>query len=79
MTHHQALQDFPNIRQVLPHKNNKINLPILQKVLKMMFPWQLHYSLSVNALYKEDLSSLILHHLKPGDLEIFKYVKWLIC
>jgi hypothetical protein len=27
MTHHQALQDFPDTRQVSLHKNNKINLP----------------------------------------------------
>jgi hypothetical protein len=27
MTHHQALQSFPDASQVLLHKNNKINLP----------------------------------------------------
>jgi hypothetical protein len=29
MTRHQALQDFPDMSQVLLYKNNKINLPIL--------------------------------------------------
>lgn len=29
MTHCQALQDFPDMRQVLFHKVNKINLPTL--------------------------------------------------
>jgi hypothetical protein len=37
MIHRQALQDFPDTTQVSLYKNNKINLPILQGVLKMVF------------------------------------------
>jgi hypothetical protein len=29
MTHRQAEQDFPNVRQVSLHTSNKINLPVL--------------------------------------------------
>jgi hypothetical protein len=29
MTHCEALEDFPNIRQISLHKNNKINFPVL--------------------------------------------------
>jgi hypothetical protein len=36
MTHREALQYFPDTIQVSLHKNNKINLPLLQDVLKMM-------------------------------------------
>jgi hypothetical protein len=39
-THRQALQDFPDTTQVSLYKNNKINSPMLQEVLKMMSPWQ---------------------------------------
>jgi hypothetical protein len=33
ITHPQALQDFPDMSQVPLHKNNKINLPVLQQFL----------------------------------------------
>jgi hypothetical protein len=33
MTHRQVLQGFPDTSQVLLHKNNKINLRVLQQFL----------------------------------------------
>jgi uncharacterized membrane protein len=35
MTHHQALQDFPDASQVSLHENNKMKLPVLQEGLKV--------------------------------------------
>jgi hypothetical protein len=36
MTHRQGLQFFPDTVQTSLHKNNKINKPALQDVLKML-------------------------------------------
>jgi hypothetical protein len=36
ITHRQALQYFPDTSQVSHYRNNKINLPVLQEVLKVM-------------------------------------------
>jgi hypothetical protein len=49
-THRQALQDPPDTSQVSLHKNNKINLLLLQEVLKMTFLWQMRSGVSVNAM-----------------------------
>jgi hypothetical protein len=36
MTQPQSLQDFPDTSQVSLHKNDKINIPTLQEMQKMM-------------------------------------------
>jgi hypothetical protein len=36
MTHCRALQDFRNMNQVLLHRNDKINLPVLSEAHTMM-------------------------------------------
>jgi hypothetical protein len=51
MTHSQMKQDFPNMCQVLLHKNNKISLPTLMQFLPRSRKWQLHSGLSVSAMY----------------------------
>jgi hypothetical protein len=51
MTHPQALQVFPDTRQVWLHKNNKIKLPLLYQFVPGAGKWQLHSALSLNALY----------------------------
>jgi hypothetical protein len=51
----QALQGFPDISQASIHEDSKINLPILQQYLPRAGKWQLHSTLSEDALYYCDI------------------------